>query len=574
MNLKRFDPFQKSFRRRLMAGFIAVSVVPIVITGLMSVQLFRMKVTRDYAAADRIEAEDLNSKVETLLAGSAETIRTLKDSQTIHGMLTGHEESARLIYRELYTASTPIRGYATVEIFSGDTCVYSNEYAEIGKVRKLDFGILRKAAEHPGEPVYLAETQSSGLERTLLVAEEVVEENTPGFIVISIGPDDLDKLTGVQLGSRDQYCIVNHFFEPIYVSGEGDELTDVSLIRANMLRGSAYGSGIDNNVYVSKLAGSDLYGIYITPLVVDPSVMTEMMRMILILGVISFVVCLIMSAKFRDSISKPLMQLSTAMKAVRHGDFDARVDMEREDELGQIEEGFNRMAGELGDMMKEKVEQQRAIDRIQTEMIQEQLNPHFLYNTLDTIKWLAKSRGIPEVASLSSKLAKILRQSISTKQFCTLSDELDLLDSYCDIQSVRFNDRFIFDVQVEEEILDAIVPKMILQPIVENAVLHGVQDLDDGKIVVQAERIDEILQIRVSDNGVGISDEMMEKINAHDAAKLSGHLGVKNVDQVIRINYGLAYGVHAQRAESGGTMITITLPYSTTVPAGAENGNS
>ena len=201
--------------------------------------------------------------------------------------------------------------------------------------------------------------------------------------------------------------------------------------------------------------------------------------------------------------------------------------------------------------------------------MQAQLNPHFLYNTLDTIKWVAKANQVPEVATLSSSLATILRAGISENQFCMLEKELDLVRNYCDIQKIRFDDCFDLEIDVPDDIKKAYVPKLILQPIVENSIIHGLEGRRDGHINITAVKRErdpdtEILEITVTDNGKGINDEMIALIEADDPAALEGHLGIKNVNTIIRLYYGKEYGVHATRLENG-TEMKVTLPFSLTL---------
>ncbi|MBO4823823.1 MAG: histidine kinase, partial [Lachnospiraceae bacterium] len=253
-------------------------------------------------------------------------------------------------------------------------------------------------------------------------------------------------------------------------------------------------------------------------------------------------------------------------------DFDTKIDLNREDEFGQLASGFNKMTARLKDTMRERVEAERKVNEARIELMQSQLNPHFLYNTLDTIKWVAKANQVPEVATLSSSLATILRTGISENQFCRLESELDLVRNYCDIQKIRFDDCFDLEVDVEESIAKAYVPKLILQPLVENSIIHGLEGRSDGRIKITADRIfdakengESTLVITVTDNGKGISDEMIKLIETDDPEALKGHLGLKNVNTIIRLYYGREYGVSAKRTDTG-TEMTVCLPFSTETP--------
>ena len=192
--------------------------------------------------------------------------------------------------------------------------------------------------------------------------------------------------------------------------------------------------------------------------------------------------------------------------------------------------------------------------------LQSQVNPHFLYNTLDTMKWVAKANHIPEIATLAAKLAKILRTSISSAQFITLREEMTLVESYAKIQKIRFNGKFDFCYEIAPETEEILVPKLIVQPIVENAVIHGLADADEGHIFVRAYLERKELVIEVSDDGCGISDEVIRRLGNRDKEQENGHIGFYNVDTIIRLYYGKDYGLRAERLAAGGTKVTIRIP--------------
>ena len=210
--------------------------------------------------------------------------------------------------------------------------------------------------------------------------------------------------------------------------------------------------------------------------------------------------------------------------------------------------------------MEKQVSQQKQLNDVQIAMMQAQLNPHFLYNTLDTMKWVAKANHIPELATLAAKLAKILRTSISNAPFITLKEELELVESYTEIQRIRFNGRFSFQCELPAELEACMVPKLIVQPIVENAVIHGLAESGEGNIRVRVRRQDNRLSIQVQDDGCGIDPERMEQLNNREWEKISGHIGLYNVDTIIRLHYGEEFGLHVDRPQEGGTRVTIELP--------------
>ena len=247
------------------------------------------------------------------------------------------------------------------------------------------------------------------------------------------------------------------------------------------------------------------------------------------------------------------------MDEVQEGNLDTHVDMERQDEFGELAENFNIMTKRISSYMEERVRREKELNETQIAMMQSQLNPHFLYNTLDTMKWVAKANHIPEIATLAAKLAKILRTSISSAQFITLQEEMTLVESYAKIQKIRFAGRFLYETEVPDMLEDCVIPKMILQPLVENAIIHGLDGCANGYICIYAAQKDGILRISVTDDGCGMGQEMLDWMNSPNPAKRDGHLGLYNVIQILKLYYGEEYGIQAE-SDTSGTTVTIRLP--------------
>ena len=172
---------------------------------------------------------------------------------------------------------------------------------------------------------------------------------------------------------------------------------------------------------------------------------------------------------------------------------------------------------------------------------------------------LGVANHVPQIADMSTDLAALLRAGISGSELIPLEDELELVRQYLNIQEIRFEDRFVCEIDVDERFQHCIVPKMVLQPLVENAIIHGVADLEEGYIKLWAEERDGDLLLSVSDNGRGISREVLARLARHQDIP-GGHLGLNNVDRIIRLYYGAGYGLSAANSEGGGSCVTLRLP--------------
>ena len=208
------------------------------------------------------------------------------------------------------------------------------------------------------------------------------------------------------------------------------------------------------------------------------------------------------------------------------------------------------------------VQNQKDLNEAQIRMLQAQLNPHFLCNTLDTMKWMGKIRGSEEIAVMSTDLADILRFAISPQEFVTLDAETRILDRYIEIQRIRQSGALSFRLEIPEELADCLIPKMMLQPLVENAVLHGLDGGEPGAITVRAEEVESsFLKLSVTDSGRGIPEEMTGPYVPPEGEAARHHLGLYNVDTILKKNYGEEFGLRLDNLPDGkGAVVTAVLP--------------
>ena len=554
---------------------MTVTLVLVVVGGILTIQGFQARINADHQKEDVNQEAVINQRIEDLLAKSDAVLDNIAASEVLTGALLPGPKNALDIYSALYELTADIRDFAVVDLYLGGSSKFSTRRGVASEPMPEGYGVLLKADMAEGRTVYDMDPSDMSLSgSTLVMARKLNDTGAKGYVVLRIGRDELKQALTTSFNARDGFILTNEFFRPFCLIGSAEDKENITKLRRNFLDNEVYNSDIDENIYISKVGDTGLISVYITPPAFEKSAVRAGYQIIIIQVFISILVCLLVASRMSYSFSKPISILSTAMKQFRKGDFDTKIELNREDEFGQLASGFNKMTSRLKDTMRERVEAERKVNEARIELMQAQLNPHFLYNTLDTIKWVAKANQVPEVATLSSSLATILRAGISENQFCMLEKELDLVRNYCDIQKIRFDDCFDLEIDVPEDIVKAYVPKLILQPMVENSIIHGLEGRSDGRIRITAVKNDEddgseTLEITVTDNGKGISDEMIELIEADDPAALEGHLGIKNINTIVRLYYGKKYGVHARRLEEG-TEMKVPLPISLTMPGNAK----
>lgn len=280
---------------------------------------------------------------------------------------------------------------------------------------------------------------------------------------------------------------------------------------------------------------------------------------------LSMLVIGIGAAFFMSSrITRRVSLLSFAMEEVQKGNFEFSLTMKGKDEISQLSMHFNLMVDEIKRLMKEVILTQNEKRQRELQVLQAQINPHFIYNTLDTIQWKALSYGADELSDLIQALSSFFRISLSKgEEKISLSKELAHVRSYLEIQQYRYSDILSYEIKSDENIEGALIPKIIIQPLVENAIYHGIKPkLSNGRISILAFRREEKLILEVRDDGVGMDEdtrEMLKKDITSEKPKKS--YGLYNVSQRVLLYYGKEYGLEIKSSRLQGTCVRISLPY-------------
>mgnify|MGYP000864900086 FL=1 len=543
-----------SVHTRLLNRFIAISVVPIVLCGFCMIFLFQAMTFNTYEATVKSETKEISASFQSFLDGIDKTLSTLSSHQEF--LSSSDSES---IYNTLYQITNPYRNYATFSIYDQNgNCMYAT--CQLAN-RPTYWGILH-ALNHSSIDI-IKQVDSEDNQIVLNIATKIQTDNkTIGYIVASIHNQDFAYLFSNQLSNDEGFGIISKENEPIYINSILETSGIFDKLHYAWISNSKYDDYFnDYYITIQNIENTGFKQIVIHPKVLSSSTMNRMYLMVGLLAVLSFIVCIIVAQKTTTSFTQPINQMNQAMKQVQEGKLDTSIPVLRNDEFGVLSQNFNVMTQELSNFLEQKIETQRKLADIQIAMMQAQLNPHFLYNTLDTIKWMAKSAKVEPISQLSQKLARILRTSIVKEQFITIGEEFQICSDYGEIQNIRFQGKYQFLFDCPKDLLSYKIPKLIIQPLVENAIIHGLRMKEAGIIKVFASKNNDAIILSVQDNGIGIDDEMMQFINTHQWKQIDGHIGMYNVDSILRLHYGVNSGLHAQRLEEGGTLIQITLPY-------------
>ncbi len=266
---------------------------------------------------------------------------------------------------------------------------------------------------------------------------------------------------------------------------------------------------------------------------------------------------------FSVRYTEPMFKMMGVIKKVEQGDLSARTTVNSNDEIGQLGSSLNKMISEMEILIDKLVKEEQEKKEVELEALHAQINPHFLYNTLNTIKWMAKINGNKSVSKAITALVKLLRISINLgKDMISLREEVEYVKNYLFIEKLRFNESIIVDFIIDESCLDFTIPKLILQPIVENSIIYGMEDERlDLNIEMRIFKSSGNLVIEIKDDGPGIESEIVENILelSSDRNKFT-KVGLNNVDQRIKLYCGNEYGLDIETELGRGTKVIVILP--------------
>lgn len=282
-----------------------------------------------------------------------------------------------------------------------------------------------------------------------------------------------------------------------------------------------------------------------------------------------FALCLLFiliqaSSYVSKKITDPLYRLENSVEKLESGDWDAEIAVSGSEEIRHLGLSIRSMVAQLRKLMADIVTEQELKRQSELEALQTQINPHFLYNTLDSIVWMIENEKYEGAVTMITSLAKIFRISISKgKSIIPVREELAHGEHYMAIQSIRYKNRFTYQIEAEEEVKDCATVKLILQPMIENAINHGIAYMDEedgGQIIVRALRHGDELWMEVEDNGCGMTEEKVKSLRNGGGSKKGSGIGMNNVHERIQIHFGKQYGVNIYSEPDEGTLIRMVMP--------------
>ncbi len=560
------------FQSKLLFIFLTMILTPVILLSFFEFYYSKKMLadkTNDYLK--NLAAVTL-SKIDSTVSDIENVAFYINGNNTIQASLKAEEQVVgnRVAYYELHSDIRQIlASYVLLRQEINAICIHSESGREYTYTKTRNGPSLDITRYIRDEKQYWAVDKNHIVLMKKLYAFPT--QSLLGYIALDVNAKSLyDIIADIDLTKSGRIFLVNEegrilATESETLSGElldepyrnflGENEAFYNNVRVGNTYYSVYNSGaISNGWYMVLAIPRDYYMRDITKLknvIIPITLMTAFLTALL-------------SILVSRGITRPIRFLSGAMENFGQGNFDINCQVDSEDEIGRLSHTFNQMVMDMNSLVNTVYEQKVMKQEAQMKSLQMQINPHFLYNTLDTINWMARIRHVDEIGEMVAALSNMMRYSLEKKSFVRLGEEVKSLKDYIAIQNYRYRDKMVAEIEIDESLMSLYIPRLLIQPILENAIVHGIEEkLDKGHILVAARREDEDLYIQIIDDGVGMTEETMSHILREDySMKKSGHtsIGVVNVNRRIQMIYGKDYGLLVQSVLGAGTKITIHIP--------------
>lgn len=429
----------------------------------------------------------------------------------------------------------------------------------------VDRNQKNKIYDAGGSAVWMGVNSS---ERYITVAAQINSIKTMkplGYLMVQVSERKFSEvLNGLGFVKDGKIFIVNQ--DGIIVSGNNLELLNTRLndtYREVIAQTSARIFDVvqnDQEEYVTyqTLANRSWNLMAVIPVISYQNIFVELKQYFALVFGIAILVSAGVSILYTLSFSGPIRKLLKTMQDFGNGNFNVISSVTSSDEIGLLSQNFNMMVYNINDLIDKVYTETMLKQEAELKSLRMQINPHFLYNTLDTINWLSREKGVPEVGAMAKSLGDMMYYTINGSDFTNVEDEIKNINNYLMIQRKRYEERIVFTVDIPDELYPYKLPKLILQPLIENAIIHGLENKMKGGLVSIWGRINnKMLMLSVSDNGIGMSQEKVKSILLKDSHE---SIGVRNVNQRLQLYYGEQRGLEIQSIINVGTQVTISIP--------------
>lgn len=560
-------------KNRLFISHILISVTPIIILVVLVYFLFMSTLKNNASQYLEQSIDQVASNLDNVIVQTERTANIIINEPEIQLALrepikgTKSEEYAYAFYingilNNLHYSSNPDTFFGFYVLNKFDRKYKSNNlsYNEIDFQKQpwfIDLIAQKQLIWYPShKDSFVVETAGNNF---ITLGVPVTDKSTggiSGLVLIDISTDTIKNIVAnANIGENSLIQVLDD--QALICSLSQPSNIDVKNSNPANLYDLNYSRKLANNWNIVGMASS--YDIMKNSLI-------SFSIIVLITLILVLTSAILIANRVSSTISKPIRNMMNLMHQVEQGDLSVMMKENANNyEVRKLSKSFNVMVKKISDLLENIKNEQADLRKAQFAALQAQINPHFLYNTLDTISWSIRLKHDQDALMAITALSKLFRISLSRgKEIIQLKDEIEHVRMYLSLLQLRYSEEMEFQIEISDSLFNYITPKLILQPLVENAVYHGIKNRDSkGKVTIFAKEFAEEIQITVEDNGVGISKDNLDKINKMmnqvDTEQVSS-FGIVNVNSRIKIYFGDQYGLQFFSEENQFTRVLIRLP--------------
>lgn len=573
----------RSFKNKLFIFFILILVIQTAITGFLyyriSVQSLEEKINNSYESIVESTGENMNSTLErlewymtSLLTNSSlQSLLKETDFQNSGGELYESMAEASMLIENMFYNEKKIMSCYLVPINQEKVYTLLNKYY-LDLDDNEDLLQYSQTLKLKGKINWMGFIEKSGqryfvVSRLLSDVTTLAPRHNPLAVIYLFFSEDIlsHELIGNNLEPDSSLALLNENMDILSYKGEklSYENSIINSLSSKMTEDYGRFEHMVNDDKVLVFYYSLNYVPWKVAYIIPQTNVALQYKYILSSGILLFLFLLlgfgIVSYILSSSIARPLKALSNGFKELESGNFNTIVKHSSEDEVGMIIVGFHRMAERISSLFKKAIEEERLKREYEIRSLQYQINPHFLFNTLNSVRLMSIMSKNLKITDVLDTLIKFLRNVLGDNNaLISLAGEMENIRLYIYIENIRYNGMIKTKFNIDENVTNFRIPNFILQPIVENAIFHGIAPQETGTLIIEASRKEDILSISISDSGIGMTKEKISKLIG--ISDDNSHIGLINVDRRIKLHFGDAYGLTIESELGKGTTVTAKLP--------------
>lgn len=582
-----------TLKLKLIGIFTVLTFIPLSLVGLISYSKSFSTIEQNVAKSTEQISEQLNKSIDLIFKDSIKLLTIGSYDNTSAFLISKDKyekyESAKKIgelfkqFRKIQEFDKQIKGISIIGMDGNSISEREGVYTLKKDIRAIE--AINIILEQPRE-IHIIPTQKveytdrelySGVISVGTAIFKLSTNDVCGVIIVDVDRNAIEEIfSNVSIGKTGSFWIVNHDGEIIFTPKEysNDSKLDGKIINKISERKSIKGHFIEKTKKGKELIVYNTLNIngwkIIGKVRLDEIISSayDIRNVTVFAIVMSIIFVFVLNLFITEKLTYPIRNLKDKMKIAESGNFEVNAECKNRDEIADLCYGFNEMIKKIKELLENSIMEHENSKKSELKAMQAQINPHFLYNTLDSIVWAAEVNKNDQVVEMTKALSGFFKTVLSKgKEWITLRDELEHVRSYLRILQIRYRDILKYDINFSEDILDYKVLKLTLQPVVENAIYHGIKNKRTlGTITIRGQVTDDkMLLLEVIDDGQGMTGEKLQKVIENmnnfsaDDSKTSG-FGLKNVNQRIKLYYGKQYGLSIESEYTEGTKVSIILP--------------